>query len=213
MESQGGRQAKGWIMRNIIYNVADIRKLKPCYDPVTGLDPEGERKNKGWITENWEGTLVDILGIKACPPQDRLWLVLCWLDARTLRLFAVWCARQALMLVEKPDPRSIAACDVSERYANGEAKQDELVTANVAAWAAAGDVDRGVARAAAWAAARAAAWTVDRAVARAVAWDAANVVAWAAAGDAARDAAGDAQISHLQNMIIGREQPSLRQKK
>ncbi len=48
-----------------------------------------------------------------------------WNDS-TLRLFAVWCAREALKLVENPDPRSINACDVAERYANGDATMDEL---------------------------------------------------------------------------------------
>ena len=64
------------------------------------------------------------------------------------RLFAVWCARQVQHLML--DPRSIAALDVSERYATGGATIGELT----AAGAAAGDA----ARAAAWAAARAAEW-------------------------------------------------------
>jgi len=47
-------------------------------------------------------------------------------NARTARLFAVWCAREALKLVDNPDPRSIVACDVAERYANGNATDEEL---------------------------------------------------------------------------------------
>jgi hypothetical protein len=61
-----------------------------------------------------------------------------WND-RTARLFAVWCAREALKLVDKPDPRSVAACDVAERYATGEATREELSAARDAAWAAARD--------------------------------------------------------------------------
>jgi hypothetical protein len=89
-------------------------------------------------------------------------------NARTARLFAVWCARKALELVE-PDQRSIDACDTAERFANGEASGDELN----AAWTAARD--------AAWAAARDAAWAAEATAwaAEATAW-AAEVTAWAA---------------------------------
>ena len=78
---------------------------------------------------------------------------------REIRLFAVWCARQVQHL--NTGPRVSACIDVAERFANGEATDEE----RAAAWAAA----RAAARAAAWAAARAAAWDS----------------AWAAAGAAA----------------------------
>jgi len=99
-----------------------------------------------------------------------------WND-KTLRLFACWCARNALALIEKPDPRSVDAVDVAEKFANGKATVEELA----AAWDAA------------WDAARDAAWDA----ARAAAWDAARAAAW----DAARDAAWDAQIEHLKEML------------
>lgn len=47
------------------------------------------------------------------------------------RLFAVWCARQVQHLMT--DARSIAALDVAERFANGEATQAELDAARAAA--------------------------------------------------------------------------------
>jgi len=72
--------------------------------------------------------------------------------AREWRLYAVWCARRVQHL--RADPRSIAALDVAERYAQGEATDAELT----AAWAAA--------RAAAWAAAGDAAWAAARAATR-----------------------------------------------
>ena len=72
-----------------------------------------------------------------------------WND-RTARLFAVWCAREALKLIDEPDPRSVSACDVAERYANGEALDDD--------WAAARDAARDAAEAAAGGAAWDAAW-------------------------------------------------------
>ena len=58
-------------------------------------------------------------------------------NERTARLFAVWCAREALQLLDSPDPRSVAACDVAERYANGDASETELMAAAAEAAAAA----------------------------------------------------------------------------
>ena len=116
--------------------INDIRSYGPCYDPTK------------YLPEDWRGTVIDILRVTDCPAEDRLWVV-CreeLIDAKTLRLFAVWCAREALKLVDNPDPRSVAACDVAERYANGQATRDELAAALAAAWDAA--------RAAAWDAAR-----------------------------------------------------------
>ena len=110
--------------------------------------------------------IVEINGL-----NDALWCCRAGPDyAREWRLFAVWCARQVQHLTT--GPRSIAALDVAERFANGEATEGELATAFAAAEAAAGDAAGDAAWAAAWAAA----------------WDA----AWAAARDAARAATGDA---------------------
>jgi hypothetical protein len=102
----------------------------------------------------------------ACRKMRLLRQVDMWND-RTLRLFAVWCAREALKLVKEPDPRSVNAVDVAERYANGNATGDELHAAWAAARAAAWDAARDAARDTAWAAARAAAWAAARAAARA----------------------------------------------
>jgi len=105
-------------------------------------------------------------------------------DDRTLRLFAVWCARNTPLVDGRKtgdlitDPRSLAALEVAERYANGLATNDELVAARDAA-AAAG---------AAWYAA----------------WDAARDAAWDAARDAAGAAAGDAwaaQATHFRTLV------------
>ncbi|MEI6474578.1 MAG: hypothetical protein WCO75_04225 [Planctomycetota bacterium] len=95
---------------------------------------------------------------------------------REIRLYAVWCARQVQHLMT--DPRFLAALDVAERFANGEATKAELNAARAAAgaagdaaealWGAAGDAAEAL-----WAAARAAAWAAAwasggaRAVARA----------------------------------------------
>ena len=132
------------------FTVENIREWNPCYDPVTGIDANGDQVNDGFLPEGWSGAALDILRVTDCSPEDRLWVVAreeC-IDARTLRLFAVWCARQALVLIDEPDPRSVEACNVAERYANGDATNQELAAARAAAWDAAW--------AAAWAAASAA---------------------------------------------------------
>lgn len=154
--------------------IDDIRAWGPCYDPVRHL-PEG-----------WEGSALDVLRHETIPASDKLWVV-CreeLIDAKNLRLFAVWCARQVEHLVN--DERSTRALDTAERYAHGIATKEELVAARAAASAAAWD-----ARAAAWDA-----WVAARAAARAAAWD-----ARAAAWDAARVAARDAQVAKLIKML------------
>lgn len=95
-------------MKLKVFTVKDIRRLQPCYDPVSGLDRDGNMIHPGgFVPEDWSGTALDILKIDTCPVEDRLWLVLRdqWVDDRTLRLFAAWCARQALQLVEFQYPR------------------------------------------------------------------------------------------------------------
>ena len=119
--------------------------------------------------------------------EDAVWTFKCLAGAdREIRLFAVDCARQVQHLMT--DPRSLAALDVAERFANGLATSEELDAARAEAGAEAG--------AAAWDAAWDAADAAD--AARAAAWDAADA-AWASARDAAdaawasaRDAAWDA---------------------
>ena len=148
------------------YTLADIRALSPCYDPADK------------VSEDWTGTVADILRLENVEAQDRIWVATNLLDGRTNRLFAVWCAREALKLIANPDPRSVAACDTAERFANGEATVAELSAASEAAWAA---------RAAAWAARAAAeaAWA---------AW-AASAAAWAASEAAARAARAAAEAA------------------
>ena len=126
-------------MRTI--TLGDIRALEPCYDPSR------------YLPEDWTGTVLDILDIKEAPSPDRIWLATKFIGDRTNRLFAVWCARRALALIANPDPRSVNAVDVAERFANGEATNEELAAAEAAAWDAAGAAAWDAARAAAWAAA------------------------------------------------------------
>jgi hypothetical protein len=141
----------------------------------------------------------------ACPRANWLLWILTTIDApvdyKIERLFAVWCARNTPMQDGRTtgalltDPRSIAALEVAERFAHGNATTEELAAARAAAWAAAWDAAGDAAGAAAWAAAWAAAGDAPRAAARDVAGAAAGAAAWAAAwaaaGDAPRAAARD----------------------
>ena len=113
-----------------------------------------------------------------CTKSD--WMLWLMVNTKTnatdkqLRLIAVKCAREVQHLMT--DPRSINALNVAERFANGEATENELG----AAWYAARDAARAAARDAARDAARAAAWAAARAAARDAAWAAAWYAAWAA---------------------------------
>jgi hypothetical protein len=102
------------------------------------------------------------------PPEWVIWVATRRgvLTDKELRLFALYCARSIEHLLL--DQRSKDAIDVAERFAHGNATDEELAAARVAAWAAA------------WAAADAES-----------AWAAAMEAAWAAAWDAARVAQSD----------------------
>ena len=145
--------------------------------------------------------IVEINGL-----DDALWC--CRAEpqhGKVWRLYAVWCGRQVQHLMT--DQRSVAALDVAERHASGDATDAELAAAldaasdaawdaADAAWAAAG----AMAGSATWsAAADAAAWDAARTAVRAAAWDAADAArtaAWAAA-----DAAWDAQKAKFIEMV------------
>ena len=97
-------------------------------------------------------TILDSNGLDDClwalrtvPDHDSLW-----------RKYAVWCTRQVEHLIT--DERSKLALDVAWRHSNGEATDEDLDAAGVAAGVAARDAAWDAARAAAGVAARAAAW-------------------------------------------------------
>jgi hypothetical protein len=144
-----------------------IRSFNPCYDPSeVGISETESLKIKDGV-QKYRNQVKN--------KEDVIWL-LCrkeFMSDKDMRLFAVWCAREALKLVENPDQRSIEACNVAECFAKGNASSEEF--------AAARDAARSAARDAAWAAA----------------WDAARSAARSAAWDAARSAARDAQIDKL----------------
>ena len=168
---------------NITYK--QIKSFNPCYDP-----------KKIGMLEHYDDSVINFIAefrSKVESMDDILW-VLCrnyFMKDKELRLYAVWCARKVQHLMN--DQRSINALDVAERFANGEATQQELDAARdaqaaardarAAAWDACGDQDACAARGAARNAACAA---------RDAAWDAARDTR-----DAAWDAAWNAQIDRL----------------
>jgi len=113
---------------------------------------------------------------------------------RVLHEFTLWCAEEALKLIDKPDPRSVEALRVKRLLLDGNATDDELAPAI--------DAARDAARAARDAALAAGAAAIDAAIDAARAAGAAAWAARAAARDAAWDAAWDAQNIKLEQMIM-----------
>jgi hypothetical protein len=116
-------------------------------------------------------------------------------DQRTLRLIAVRMVRETPLADGRrvidllTDPRSLAALNVAERYANGMATDSDLAAAQDAASDAAWDAAKTVAGAVAWVAAKAVVWVT----AKNVAWVAAGAAACNAARAEAKAAAWDAK--------------------
>lgn len=133
-------------------HISTITKWNPCIDPLTK------------VSSDWEGTALDVLALNNITAFDKLWVVLRseFLSDKTLRLFAVSCARSVEHLLT--DERSKKAIEIAERYAHGEASDAELAAARAAAREATWAAELGTA----WAAAAAA-----EAAAAAAAWEAA----------------------------------------
>jgi len=144
-------------------------------------------------------TILDSNGLDDClwcaratHGHDRLW-----------RLYVVWCVRKVQHLMT--DPRSLAALDVAERFANGNATADELdkarTSARSASWARAGAARAWAARAAA----RVVFWAIEDATEAVGA--AAGAAYWATDDDLA-DAQADAravQEAKLRQILIAGE--------
>ena len=122
-----------------------IKDHKPCSDGWTKLL---KSLNK---TKTDDDPLSILHIIESNGIEDAIWCLRAVEGHdRTIRLFAVWCARQVQYLME--DPRSLKALDVAEAFANGLATEGELKAARVAA----SDAARVAASDAAWDAAWAA---------------------------------------------------------
>lgn len=193
----------------VYFNYADIQSWSPCND------------SKKHISDTWRGTAVDLLKRDDIPFSDRLWCAMrtAVCSERLMRLAAVWFYRDTLNWVTNPDPQSIEAANIAERFANGEATLEELSAAESAAWSArlaAWSVrsERSAAESAAWSAiesaAKSAVWSAEAAAESAAwlaeasaAWSAESAAAWLAVRSAAQKRYADKLIEML--LIEGRE--------
>lgn len=154
-----------------------IRAHRPCAD---GWEKLLQHLAETHPDLEWDDPLPMAVIVKSNGLQDALWATRTLPEHdREWRLYAVWCARQVQHLMT--DPRSLAALDVAERHAHGQATDDELAAAKARARAASGSAAR-AADAAAWASGAAERAAMDAADA---ASEAARAAAWAAAWDAA----------------------------
>jgi hypothetical protein len=116
-------------MKTYLVTRNSCRKANSCYSdeelaeliPLEGLTPQ------------------QVAGLVSVSAEDRHWALAHASSAtdRILQEHICWCARQLLARVENPDPRSIQAVEVSERFARGEATDEELDAALVNAEGAA----------------------------------------------------------------------------
>jgi hypothetical protein len=103
-----------------------IRQFHIGYDPSEVITDETEELPvKDWVQKYRH----------VIPAKNIICLLLReeFLSKKDLRLFAVWCAREALKLIANPDERSINACNIAEKFANGQATKKELDAAYIAA--------------------------------------------------------------------------------
>jgi hypothetical protein len=124
---------------------------------------EDDEKAERYFSHQHDAPISLLSILESHDLDDALWSLHCVSNCdRDARLFAVWCARQVQHLMT--DQRSLNALDIAEKFANGEATEEELTTA--------GDAARGAARVAARGAAGDAAWVATRVAARVAARDA-----------------------------------------
>ena len=144
--------------------LADLRRAGACFEgynklvrSIQGREFSKEDKaRESYIRFRHDAPIPLTAILESNGLDDALWSLRCVPGAeRDTRLFAVWCARQVEHLMT--DQRSKDALNVAERFANGEATEEEL--------AAARDAARVAAAAATWAAAAAAALSAEAAAA------------------------------------------------
>jgi hypothetical protein len=209
-----GRLQKETVVDNrFVVTLADLRKEGACYDGYNKVvrmlqgkpfaDVDEDRDSYIRFSHKEPIALTSIL--ESNNLDDALWALRCVKGAdRDIRLFGVWCARQVEHL--NTDPAVKACNDVAERYANGEATEEERSAAESAARSAAESAARSAARSAAESAAesaaRSAAWSAAESAAESAAWSAAESAARSAAWSAAESAARSAARSAQKDMLI-----------
>lgn len=141
-------------MTNWTVTLKALRKAGACVEgynkliyALSGKTFDSERES--YIRFKHEEPISLLFILESNGLDDALWATRCTTgNDRDLRLFAVWCARQVQHLMT--DSRSIKALEVAERFANGEASEEDLAAARAAAWDAARDAARDAAWDAAW---------------------------------------------------------------
>lgn len=103
--------------------LADLDALRPCNPAESYLGP------------NWSGTLIDILKHPKVKVEDKIWAVTKLLNEKTARLFACYCAKESIQYVKDENLKSILnnSIEVSVRFANGNATDEERYAAESAA--------------------------------------------------------------------------------
>lgn len=98
---------------------------------MDGYDPSS------YLPTRWEGDALDFLERHDNDyeyPQDEnmLFVVLRpeWIDETQLRVFASWCANEALRRISDPDDRAVRAAQIIARHAAGQATDEELAAAH-----------------------------------------------------------------------------------
>jgi hypothetical protein len=106
--------------------VTTLNKIKECYPCESGWKKLLKHLGK---TKADDKPLLFLTIFKSNGFEDALWCARSTPEySKEWRLFAVWCARKARDLMK--DQRSINALDVAERFANGEATEEELISAS-----------------------------------------------------------------------------------
>lgn len=111
------------MIKNRKVTLAELNALKPC-EPA-----------EAFLGDSWSGTLLDILNHPKVSDVDKIWAVTKFFDEKHARLFAVHCARSVLNNIEDVKQCKIAerCINTAERFANGEATEQELRDAYYAA--------------------------------------------------------------------------------
>ena len=163
-------------------------------DPLRGVT--GSMTFADWWNSCFQGDyMVQMLRCVGYPDDRKLRLLAC----RLVRETRIDSHRTRTVWDLLTDERSRSAVEVAERYAEGEATDEELEAATVAAWSAAQAAASSAEWAAAWAATSAA-----TAAACAAAWAAASAAAWpptSAATSAARATAMKSALAQQAGII------------
>lgn len=107
-----------------------IRKTDPIFDPLTGINSQGVTVSKPLLNYDYEESVIDFLNHRDIPIAYKLHVVLNggFINSQTLRLFSVWCVREGLKKIYKPDSRIINGCIFAEKYATWCATKEQLTT-------------------------------------------------------------------------------------